>query len=55
MSGTHNFLGKAFDLFMNMDKTIGAYFDKGLSQLKAVVEAQEGKDQQPATEPKVQT
>lgn len=39
MSGTNNFLGKAFALFMNMDKRVGADFEKGLAQLKAVSEA----------------
>lgn len=39
MSGTNNFLGKAFALFMNMDKMVGADFEKGLAQLKAVSEA----------------
>jgi Polyketide cyclase / dehydrase and lipid transport len=40
MSGTNNFVGKAFGLFMNMDKMIGDDFDKGLAQLKTVAEAQ---------------
>jgi len=30
MSGKNNFAGKAFSLIMNMDKMIGAEFDKGL-------------------------
>lgn len=40
MSGEHNFMGKAFCLVMNMDKMVGGDFEKGLAQLKAVVEAQ---------------
>lgn len=39
MSGKNNFFGRAFDLFMNMDKTVGGDFEKGLAQLKAVAEA----------------
>jgi hypothetical protein len=38
MSGTNNFLLKAVTLFMNMDKTVGGDFERGLSQLKAVAE-----------------
>jgi hypothetical protein len=39
MEGKNNFMGKAFCLFMNMDKMIGADFDKGLSAMKSIVEA----------------
>ena len=39
MSGYNNFIGKAFSLFMNMDKMIGADFEKGLAQMKAVAES----------------
>jgi uncharacterized protein YndB with AHSA1/START domain len=39
MSGENNFVAKAFCLFMNMDKTVGGDFEKGLAQLKAVAEA----------------
>lgn len=39
MSGTNNFMAKAFGLLMNMDKMIGGDFEKGLTQLKAVAEA----------------
>jgi hypothetical protein len=38
MSGKNNFIGKAFCLFMNMDKMIGGQFEKGLAQMKSVVE-----------------
>jgi uncharacterized protein YndB with AHSA1/START domain len=38
MSGTNNFMAKAFDLFVDMDKMVGADFDKGLGQLKALSE-----------------
>jgi len=39
MSGDNNFIGKAFSLFMNMDKMIGGDFDKGLAQMKKVAES----------------
>ena len=39
MSGKHNFISKAFSLFMNMDKMVGGDFEKGLAQLKSVAEA----------------
>ena len=39
MSGKKNFMAKAFGLFMSMDKMIGRDFEKGLAQMKSVVEA----------------
>ena len=39
MSGHNNFVGKAFGLMMNMDKTIGGDFEKGLAQMKAAAES----------------
>ena len=39
MSGENNLLAKAIHLFMDMDKMIGGNFEKGLAQMKAVVEA----------------
>jgi uncharacterized protein YndB with AHSA1/START domain len=38
MSGKNNFIGKAFCLFMNMDKMVGGQFEAGLADLKAVAE-----------------
>jgi uncharacterized protein YndB with AHSA1/START domain len=38
MSGKNNFMGKAMGLVMNCDDMIGKQYDKGLSQLAAVVE-----------------
>jgi hypothetical protein len=38
MSGKNDFVGKAFCLFMNMDKMVGADFEKGLAAMKAIVE-----------------
>jgi len=39
MSGKHNFMSKAFSLFVDMDKAIGADLDKGLSKLKILIES----------------
>ena len=39
MFGTNNFIAKAFCLFNSMDKMVGGQFDKGLAQMKSVVEA----------------
>ena len=38
MFGTNDFIAKAFGLFMNMDKMVGGDFEKGLAQMKSVVE-----------------
>jgi uncharacterized protein YndB with AHSA1/START domain len=39
MAGHKNFIFKAVGLFMNMDKMLGAQFEQGLANMKAVVEA----------------
>jgi carbon monoxide dehydrogenase subunit G len=39
MSGKKVFLAKAFHLFISCDKMIGGQFEKGLADMKAVVEA----------------
>jgi uncharacterized protein YndB with AHSA1/START domain len=39
MTGTNNFMAKAFCLFMNMDRMVGRDFEKGLAQMKSVAEA----------------
>jgi hypothetical protein len=39
MTGTNNFMAKAIHLFMNMDKMIGGQFEKGLAEMKSIVEA----------------
>jgi len=39
MSGRKNFMTKMFGLFVSMDKMIGKDFEKGLAQMKTVVEA----------------
>jgi uncharacterized protein YndB with AHSA1/START domain len=40
MTGKHNFMGKAFCMFMNMDKLVGPDFEQGLAGMKSVVESQ---------------
>jgi len=39
MTGQKNFMAKALHLFMNMDRMVGGQFEKGLAQMKSVVEA----------------
>ena len=39
MAGEKNFIAKAVHLFMNMDKMIGGQFEKGLADMKSVVES----------------
>ena len=39
MTGKVNFMAKVVHLFMDMDRMIGGNFEKGLAQLKSVVEA----------------
>lgn len=38
MKGTNNYMAKAFDFFMDMEKMVGADFEKGLRQMKAIAE-----------------
>lgn len=38
MAGTNNYIAKLFGLIFNMDKMIGADFEKGLTALKGIVE-----------------
>lgn len=38
MSGENDFVGKAFCLFMNMDRMVGGQFEQGLANLKRVAE-----------------
>lgn len=38
MDGNHNFMGKAFGMFMDMDNMLGTDIEKGLAQLKTVAE-----------------
>jgi len=41
MDGNHNFIGKAFGLFMEMDDMLGSDIEKGLAQLKTVAEGKQ--------------
>lgn len=38
MTGKNNFMAKAFGLFVDCDKMIGTMFEKGLAQMKHIVE-----------------
>lgn len=40
ISGENDFMGKAFGLFMDMDKMIGDNFEKGLADLKSITESE---------------
>ena len=39
MDGESNFVGKAFSLFVNMDKLLGSDFERGLAAMKANAES----------------
>ncbi len=39
MDGNNDFFGKAFAVFMDMDKMVGADFEKGLAAMKSAAEA----------------
>ncbi len=39
MYGPNNFIGKIMSLFMNCEKMVGDQFEKGLSNLKSIVES----------------
>ena len=41
MDGNHNFIGKAFGVFMDMDNMLGTDIEKGLAQLKTVAEVKQ--------------
>lgn len=47
MDGNNNFMGKAFSLFMDMDKLVGADFERGLAAMKTAAESAP----KPAAEP----
>jgi hypothetical protein len=38
MDGNHNFIGKGFGLFMDMDRMLGADIEKGLAQLQTAAQ-----------------
>jgi uncharacterized protein YndB with AHSA1/START domain len=40
MSGENDFIGKAYGVFVNMDKAVGSMFEKGLADLRAAAEAE---------------
>src|SRR5262249_4293614 len=41
MNGKSNFIGKAFSLYMSMDKAVGPDFEAGLANLKGIAEAKQ--------------
>jgi len=41
MDGNHNFIGKAFGMFMDMDNMLGTDIEKGLARLKTVAEGKQ--------------
>lgn len=41
MDGNHNFVGKAFGMFMDMDSMLGTDIEKGLAQLKTLAEGKQ--------------
>jgi hypothetical protein len=43
ITGQKNFIFKAVHLFMNMDKMLGGEFEKGLTQMKSIVEGSTGR------------
>ena len=51
MEGRNNLMGKAFSIFMNMDKMIGGDFEKGLGSLKTVAETEAQKPTPAKTAP----
>ena len=53
MEGKNGFMGKAIGLFMDCEKMCGDYFEQGLSNMKAIVEAEPAKpaEGQPAAAP----
>jgi hypothetical protein len=40
MSGDNDFVGKAYGVFVDMDKAVGSMFEKGLADLRTVAEAE---------------
>jgi hypothetical protein len=42
VTGKNNFISRAMCVFVNMDKLVGSNFEKGLSNLKTLVESQGG-------------
>jgi hypothetical protein len=40
VQGQNNFIGRVFCFFMNMEKTVGGYFEQGLNKLKSTVESE---------------
>ena len=50
MFGKNDFMGKAISLIMNCDKMVGTEFEKGLANMKAIVESPSPSPTAPTTE-----
>ena len=50
MFGKNDFMGKAISLVMNCDKMVGAEFEKGLANMKAIVESPSPSSPAPSTD-----
>lgn len=48
IDGNHNFMGKAFGMFMDMDQMVGDDFQKGLATMKSAAEAEFAKRKEAA-------
>jgi uncharacterized protein YndB with AHSA1/START domain len=46
MFGTNNFMGKVMSLLMDCDKMVGSEFEKGLANMKAIVESPADKSEE---------
>jgi uncharacterized protein YndB with AHSA1/START domain len=55
MDGTNSFMGKVMCVFMDMDKMIGADFERGLAKLKQVAESAPPPAAEPAAADTTQT
>ena len=53
MDGNHNFIGKAFGMFMDMDQMLGTDIEKGLARLKTVAESKQAAMAAAAPDPMV--
>ena len=54
MDGNNGFMGKAFSLFVNMDKMVGAQFEEGLGNLNTLAQAKKAEppaEDAPSTAP----
>jgi hypothetical protein len=55
MDGESDFFGKAFSVFVDMDKLVGGDFEQGLTALKTAAEADAKKREQAEQDAKAKT